>query len=133
MFIYRRSLCAVSIFFIFLAPFTNCINTQKKLYQAECFEPNNAAENMKVTYTQPDNVELIGELFIRYDAGFSRERALEKLKQDAADCGADGLILTETRTSDSYWNLTQGDANYSTTTRAKAYEITTIMYRYRRE
>lgn len=81
---------------------------------AEGGRPKKKANEIEVSYRAPEKShEVIGRVWVYYQAGYTREEALELLRRKAARAGADGVILERTTSQNEDWMIShqKGDSH----------------------
>jgi hypothetical protein len=130
-----RFLCApafrkIAMFFLVITAVlqNNCLSMEKKIFAAGCAEPRRTEEQIAVSYSIPqEKHHYLGEITIQYGSGYERPDILRRLRIEAAQCGADGLLLGSFSRSDSKWKWADKNVNDSFDT--SGYRLIVTLYR----
>jgi len=96
-------------------------------------KPVRSAAEIEITYRTPEKEHLIiGEISLNFQKT-PREEVIEKLKEEAARLGADGIILEQLTTYQNNWSVSGQDPNYASKVGATRYRMGGAIYRYLRE
>lgn len=106
----------------------HCLSMDKKIFEAGCAERRREPANIPVSYSIPvERHRYLGEITIQYGAGYERDEIIRRLRAEAADCGADGLLLGSFSRVDSKWKWADKNMNDSFDT--SGYRLIVTMYR----
>ncbi len=107
---------------------TGCLAMDKRIFEKGCAEPRHTPEQIGVSYSLPEQKHrYLGEITIQYGTGYDRPEILRRLRVEAANCGADGLLLGSFSRSDSKWKWSDKNINDSFDT--SGYRLIVTMYR----
>lgn len=100
----------------------------KKIFEQGCAEPRRKESEIEVSYSEPARKHrYLGEITLQYGSGYERAEMLRRLRIEAADCGADGLLLGSFSRVDSKWKWADKAANDSFDT--SGFRLIVTMYR----
>ncbi len=105
------------------------MNIDRRLY-TKPHPPRTPAEKIEISYSKPEKSEEIGELTVQFNKGYAREKIMGRLKDEAAEAGADGFILKRFRRNDNSWVLGGRQGERGNSFSNSHYRWTVIMYRY---
>ena len=107
---------------------TRCLSMDKKIFEAGCAEPRKKPHEIVVGYAVPVlKHRYLGEITIQYGVGYERPEILQRLRIEAAACGADGMLLGSFSRVDSKWKWADKAANDSFDT--SGYRLIVTLYR----
>lgn len=105
-----------------------CMSMDKKIFEQGCAEPRHKESEIEVSYSVPTRKHrYLGEITLQYGSGYERSEMLRRLRIEAADCGADGLLLGSFSRVDSKWKWADKAANDSFDT--SGFRLIVTMYR----
>lgn len=100
----------------------------KKIFERGCAEPRRTPEQVSISYSMPvERHRYLGEITIQYGSGYERPDILQRLRVEAAKCGADGLLLGSFSRVDSKWRWADKNVNDSFDT--SGYRLIVTLYR----
>ncbi|MFO1527372.1 MAG: hypothetical protein U1F16_15490 [Turneriella sp.] len=106
-----------------------CLSMEKKIFSPGCAEPRRTWPQISVSYALPEEKHrYLGEIVIQYGSGYERAEIIRRLKVEAAECGADGLLLGSFSRVDSKWKWADKNMNDSFDT--SGYRLIATMFRY---
>ncbi len=109
--------------------FLHCLSIDKKIADAGCFPQKKDAAEISVGYSVPaEPHRILGEITIQYGAGYERAQILDRLRREAAQCGADGILLGSFSHVDNTWKWT--DQARKDSFNAPSYRLTVTLYRF---
>lgn len=124
----RKTLAFTCTCLLLLAQ-TRCLSMEKKIFSAGCEPPRKTWQQLTVSYSLPEEKHhYLGEMTIQYGSGYERSDIMRRLKVEAADCGADGLLLGSFSRVDSKWKWADKNVNDSFDT--SGYRLIVTMFRY---
>lgn len=104
------------------------MSMDKKIFEQGCAEPRHKESEIEVSYSVPTRKHrYLGEITLQYGSGYERSEMLRRLRIEAADCGADGLLLGSFSRVDSKWKWADKAANDSFDT--SGFRLIVTMYR----
>lgn len=107
-----------------------CLSLEKKVFTEGCATPRKTWQQLPVSYSLPEEKHYyLGEMTIQYGSGYERSDIMRRLKVEAADCGADGLLLGSFSRVDSKWKWADKNVNDSFDT--SGYRLIVTMFRYK--
>jgi hypothetical protein len=106
----------------------HCLSMDKKIFAGGCAEPRRTAEEIAVGYALPEQKHrYLGEITIQYGSGYERPEILRRLRNEAAACGADGILLGSFSRVDSKWKW--ADKNMQDSFDTSGYRLIVTLYR----
>ncbi|MDH5717797.1 MAG: hypothetical protein OEZ22_09175 [Spirochaetia bacterium] len=109
-----------------------CISIEKEIYSKKNTIILSDLNKIEVKYDYPENkYEIIGRLRIRYGYGYKRSYILKKIKEEAYESGADGIIFQKFEEFNESWSLSGEESGQSFSKKNR--EIEVLMYRYLQE
>lgn len=105
-----------------------CMSVEHRIFPPGCAAPRRKPEQVAVGYSVPSvRHRFLGELVVQYGAGYSREQVMSRLRQEAAACGADGILLGPLTRVDNVWKWS--DRNIRESFDTSGYRLTVTLYR----
>lgn len=105
-----------------------CISVERKIFPPGCAEPRHQPHELPISYAVPvEKHRLLGEITIQYGSGYERQEIIRRLRKEAAECGADGILLGSFSRVDSKWKWADKNVNDSFDT--SGYRLIITMYR----
>lgn len=106
----------------------HCISVERKIFPPGCAEQRHQPHELPISYAVPaDKHRLLGEITIQYGSGYERQEIIQRLRKEAAECGADGILLGSFSRVDSKWKWADKNVNDSFDT--SGYRLIITMYR----
>lgn len=100
----------------------------KKIFERGCAPERRTPEQIAVGYSIPaEKHRYLGEITMQYGTGYDRPEILQRVKTEAAQCGADGILLGSFSRYDSKWKWSDKNVNDSFDT--SGYRLTVTLYR----
>ena len=116
----------VAIISIFIR---GCMSIDRKIFEVGCAPPRRTEREIAIGYALPlRKHHYLGEITIQYGSGYERGEILRRLRVEAAQCGADGLLLGSFSRVDSKWKWADKNVNDSFDT--SGYRLIVTLYRY---
>ncbi|MBV6492907.1 MAG: hypothetical protein LDLANPLL_00912 [Turneriella sp.] len=116
--------CVISCVFL-----THCLALDRKILPAGCFPPRHTADTITVSYLLPkEGHRILGEITAQYDSGYEKPKILYRLKEEAAACGADGVLLGSFSRYENQWKWS--DQATQDLVDTAGYRLTVTLYRY---
>jgi hypothetical protein len=101
----------------------------RKIAEEDCLTPRKPETEISVGYIVPERKHrYLGEITVQYGSGYERTEIMRRLRQEAAQCGADGLLLGSFSRVDSKWRWADKNVNDSFDT--SGYRLTVTLYRF---
>lgn len=108
---------------------SGCMSIDRKIFEAGCAPPRRTEREIAIGYALPlQKHHYLGEITIQYGSGYERDEVLRRLRVEAAQCGADGLLLGSFSRVDSKWKWADKNVNDSFDT--SGYRLIVTLYRY---
>ena len=125
------SIMIIWLFFLSLLSVFFCIGAEKKLYSGQKCQSSSNSKKIDIFYAEPEIAyKAIGEITIGYNQGYDVEYLLSKMRSEAAECGADGLILELSRESATGWQINSAKGERVEDLKASRRKKTGIMILY---
>lgn len=106
-----------------------CISVDRRIFEPGCAPPRRSEHEIAIGYALPERKHrYLGEITIQYGSGYERNEILRRLRTEAAQCGADGILLGSFSRVDSKWKWTDKNVNDSFDT--SGYRLVVTLYRY---
>ena len=108
-----------------------CISVNKELYnKKDPVQERRKAEKIEIVYDIPEKKhEIIGHIEIRFNKGYSRAYILNRIRSEASESGADGIIIKNVNSFNSSWKMTD-NSGMSRSIKDEAVIIEALMYQY---
>lgn len=108
------------------------MSIDRRIYEAGCAAPRRDEREIAVGYALPlRRHRYLGEITMQYGSGYDRREILRRLRVEAADCGADGILLGSFSRADSKWKWADKNVNDSFDT--SGYRLVVTLYRFEDE
>lgn len=106
----------------------HCISVERKIFPPGCAEQRHQPHELPIGYALPaEKHRFLGEITIQYGSGYERQEIIRRLRKEAAECGADGILLGSFSRVDSKWKWADKNVNDSFDT--SGYRLIITMYR----
>ena len=108
------------------------MSIDRKIFETGCAPPRRSEREIAIGYALPlQKHYYLGEITIQYGSGYERGEILRRLRVEAAQCGADGILLGSFSRVDSKWKWADKNVNDSFDT--SGYRLIVTLYRYDEE